>query len=377
MNITQEAMALHRTHNGKLGIASKVPLRNKKDLALVYTPGVAEVSSYIAKHKNEVGEYTMKKRAVAVISDGSAVLGLGNIGPEGALPVMEGKCLLFKRFANIDAFPIVLSTQDPDEIIAAVKAIAPTFGGINLEDIKAPQCFEVEARLKKELAIPVIHDDQWGAATAVLAGLLNALKITNRDIATAKIVISGAGAAGSAIGKILTKKGAKQIIMCDRAGAIYANREGNTEEKEALAAFTNPQGIPGSLGQVLTGADVFIGVSQPNILSTDMVKTMNAKSIIFALANPTPEIMPQVAKAAGAYIVATGRSDFRNQVNNALIFPGIFKGALEKQIKEVTLEMFIRAAENLAALVTHPTPSKIIPSVFDQDVVEAVSKAVK
>ncbi|NTU46637.1 NADP-dependent malic enzyme [Candidatus Roizmanbacteria bacterium] len=376
MDIQQESLELHKKYKGKLETASRVKIEDKHDLSLVYTPGVAAVSSYLASHKEETGNYTVKGHTVAVVSDGSAVLGLGNIGPEGALPVMEGKCVIFKHFANIDAFPLVLSTQNPDEIVQAVVAIAPSFGGINLEDIKAPQCFQIEERLKKLLDIPVIHDDQWGAAVAILAALVNALKVAQKDLITARIVISGAGAAGTAITKILLAEGAKHILVVDRMGILYTGRSENSVEKEELALLTNPHNETGVLSDALHNADVFVGVSGPGILKPEMISTMAEKSIIFALANPIPEIMPEEAKQAGAYIVGTGRSDYPNQINNALVFPGVFKGALEHKVTSITTEMLLETAHNLAALVTEPTPELIIPSVFDDRVVPAICRAI-
>lgn len=376
MNISAESLKLHKTHKGKIAITAKVPVETKEDLSLVYTPGVAAVSSHLADHPEEASEYTWKKNSVAVISDGSAVLGLGNIGPEGALPVMEGKCMLFKRFADIDAIPLVLSTQNPEEIIRIVSAIAPTFGGINLEDIAAPECFMIEEELKKILHIPVVHDDQWGAAIATLAALINAIKLVKKEISTAKIVVSGAGAAGSAIVKLLREYGAHNMYVVDRQGLIYKGREGNTKDKEYLACISNATNEKASLGEIIRESDVFIGVSTAKTLTKAMVKSMNEKAIIFALANPTPEIMPDEAKDAGAYIIGTGRSDFPNQINNAIVFPGLFRGALDNKVQAISLEMMLQAARNLAALLPHPTPEKIIPSVFDEGVVEAVRSAV-
>lgn len=372
-----QALALHKKARGKLEIRTKMKIRNKKDLSLVYTPGVAAVSTYLAQNKDKVNEYTIKGNLVAVISDGSAVLGLGNIGPEGAYPVMEGKCALFKHFANIDAIPIVLSTQDPEKIIEAVLAIAPSFGGINLEDIKAPECFIIEKALREKLDIPVIHDDQWGASVVVLAALTNALKVVDKKINEVTIVVSGAGAAGSAIVKILKQKGAINILSCDRDGIIYQNRIGNTSHKEELATITNPNNKIGSLKDAMKNSDIFIGVSSPGLVSEEMVTSMNNKAIVMALANPIPEIMPDLAIKAGAYIVATGRSDFPNQVNNALVFPGIFRGALDKHINKITIEMLVQAAEELSGMVKNPSPEKIIPSIFDKGVMQTVSDAIR
>lgn len=376
-NINTHALHLHKKLKGKLEIVSKVKIESKHDLSLIYTPGVAAVSTHLAQHKNLTSDYTIKNNFIAVISDGSAVLGLGNIGPEAALPVMEGKCVLFKHFANINAIPIVLSTQDPKEIINVVSAIAPSFGGINLEDIAAPACFYIEEELKKMLDIPVFHDDQSGASVVVLAGLINALKVVKKELKKIKIVISGAGAAGSAIVKILHKKGAKNILVCDRDGIIYKRRTGNTKYKEELAKITNLKSEKGKLNYALKKSDVFIGVSSPNLVNQNMVKSMNKNPIIFALANPIPEIMPEKAKHAGALVIATGRSDYPNQVNNSLVFPGVFRGALDNKIKKITMNMLVKAAENLSSLVKKPTAENIIPSIFDKRVVKAVSSAIK
>ena len=375
--IKKKALALHKKAHGKFAIASKVPLRNADDLKLVYTPGVGAVSSYVATHQKEAREYTMKGNSVAVVSDGSAVLGLGNIGPLGALPVMEGKCLLFKKFANIDAVPIVLATQDTEEIIATVKAIAPAFGGINLEDIAAPRCFEIEERLKKELDIPVMHDDQHGTAIIVLAGLLNALRVAKKNLGNVKIVISGAGAAGVAIAKLLTKAGAKRLLLTDRQGIIVAGRKGLNSAKAELARITNPNREKGDLAGALYGADVFIGVSGPNIATEAMIRAMSKRAIVFALANPIPEIMPDAAKRAGAFIIATGRSDFPNQLNNSQVFPGVFRGALDHRVRAITDDMKLRAARAIAALVPRPTPNSIVPDMFDRRLVPTVSAVIR
>ncbi|MEK7078509.1 MAG: NADP-dependent malic enzyme [Patescibacteria group bacterium] len=376
-DINKLALDLHKKLRGKLEICAKMQIKDREDLSLIYTPGVAAVSSHVAHNKNETNDYTMRGNLVAVISDGSAVLGLGNIGPEGALPVMEGKCVLFKHFAGIDAIPIVLSTQDPQKIIEAVLAIAPSLGGINLEDIKAPGCFIIEKTLREKLDIPVIHDDQWGASVVVLAALINALKITNREIMDTKIVVSGAGAAGSAIVKILHTKGAKNILVCDRDGIIFDLRPGNSSHKQELAQMTNSKQKKGTLKDAFVKADVFIGVSSPGLVSEDMVRSMNKQAIVFALANPTPEIMPDLAKKAGAYIIATGRSDYPNQVNNALAFPGIFRGALDHHVKKVTTEILMHVAENLSRLVANPTPEEIIPSIFDERVMKSVAQSIR
>jgi len=376
MDIYQAALELHRNNQGKLATVSKVPLNNKQDLSLVYTPGVAEVCRLIASDKQAVFSHTMKGNMVAVISDGSAVLGLGNLGPEAALPVMEGKCALFKEFAGVDAFPICLDTQDEEELIKTIKYLAPVFGGINLEDISAPRCFNIEARLKKELNIPVMHDDQHGTATVVLAGLINSLKLKNISKEEVKIVLNGAGAAGLAITDLLLKYGFKNIIILDTKGAIYRDRVDLNYEKSRLAELTNYDNKSGSLKDVIIGSDIFIGVSVPGVLTAEMIKSMNKKPIIFALANPVPEIMPDEAKSAGAFIIATGRSDFPNQINNVLAFPGIFRGAFDNKVSLISDEMLIGAAENIAACVSTLSPEMILPDPFDKEVVLAVAKAI-
>jgi len=371
------SIKLSKKIGGKIEICSKVKL-TERNLAFLYTPGVAEVSKAIAKDKKLSFSYTMRKNTVAVISDGSAVLGLGNIGPEAALPVMEGKALLFKELGGVDAIPIVLATQDTEEIIKTIKYLAPTFGGINLEDICAPRCFEIEERLKKELDIPVFHDDQHGTAIVVLAGLINALKVVKKDLAKIKIVISGTGAAGVAIAKLLLKAGAKQIIMLDRMGIIYRERTGGFNgSKMEIAKITNPENVKGNVRDALSGADVFIGVSAPNILTEEDIRQMNKNSIVFAMANPTPEIMPERARAGGAWIVATGRSDFANQINNILVFPGIFRGVLDNHIKIITEEHKIKVAYVIAGLIKKPTRDKIIPRALDRNVVKKVAAVFK
>jgi len=367
---------LSKKLGGKIEIRSKQKL-TKQNLPVLYTPGVAEVSKAIAKNKKLAFEYTIRKNTVAVVSDGSAVLGLGNIGPEAALPVMEGKALLFKELAGVDAFPIVLATQDTEEIIKIVKAIAPTFGGINLEDISAPRCFEIEERLKKELDIPVFHDDQHGTAIVVLAGLINALKVVKKDIKKIKIVISGAGAAGIAITKLLIKYGAKNIILADSTGIIHKERKGLNPAKKEIMHFTNIHNVIGMLHHALVGADVFIGVSAPNILTKDDVRKMNKKSIVFTMSNPVPEISPEEAKKGGAYIIATGSSKYPNQINNILVFPGIFRGALDTRTQRITDRHKLKAAKAIAALVKKPTCDKIIPDALDRRVVKAVSGVFK
>ncbi len=375
MDYREKSIEEHKKTKGKLSVDSKMPLNNKEELSIAYTPGVAGPSMEIARDKSLAYDLTSTKNGVAIVSDGTAVLGLGDIGPEAALPVMEGKAVLFKRFAGIDGFPIVLNTKDPEEIIAAVKAIAPTFGGINLEDISAPRCFEIEESLKAELDIPVMHDDQHGTAVVVLAGLINALKLARKD-KSVKVVLSGAGAAGVGIVKILLNYGINNIIVCDSKGAIHNGRTDLNDEKKKLLAITNPDSETGPLKEVIKGKDVFIGVSAPGLLTADDVSAMNEKAIIFALSNPVPEIMPDEAKTGGAFIVASGRSDFPNQVNNVLAFPGIFKGAIRSRVKKITDEMEVRAAEALANLVKDPTPEKIIPSPFEDGIAEAVATAI-
>jgi malate dehydrogenase (oxaloacetate-decarboxylating) len=376
MNYNEEALKKHKQLKGKIAIVLKDPLDSPEKLSTYYTPGVAAVSSYVAAHPEQARDYTWLNNSVAVISDGTAVLGLGNIGPYGALPVMEGKCMLFKHFANIDAVPIVLDVHSADEIVATVKALAPSFGGINLEDIAAPICFEVEARLKAELKIPVMHDDQHGTAIVTLAGLINATKITGRRLQDCKIVCVGAGAAGTAVMKLLYKYAQPEILAIDSQGIVSPDRTDLNPEKAKLLDFTNPNQLSGSLADALKDADVFIGVSKPGLLTADLIKTMHPQPIVFAMANPLPEIMPDVAKAAGAAVVATGRSDFPNQVNNALAFPGIFRGALDNQVQRITDQHKIAAAEALAGLVENPTPEMIIPSVLDPRLVPAISRVI-
>ncbi|MEK7547009.1 MAG: NADP-dependent malic enzyme [Patescibacteria group bacterium] len=376
-NINEKAFDLHRKNRGKIEIKSKVPIENKDDLSLAYTPGVGYVSSEIGKNKELARELTLKGNSVAIVSDGSAILGLGNLGAEAAIPVMEGKAALFKRFANIDAFPLCLDTQDTEEIIKTVKNIAPVFGGVNLEDISAPRCFEIERRLREELSIPVMHDDQHGTAVVVLAGLINAVKLAGLNKEKAKIVLSGAGAAGIAVAKILLYYGFKDIVICDSKGIINEKRDDLTPDKKELSLKTNPRGLSGGLADALRGADIFIGVSRAGILTEAMVRLMSRKAVIFAMANPVPEIMPDIAKKAGAFIVATGRSDFPNQVNNVLAFPGIFRGALDNGIRQFKNAMFLKAAEKLASLVKEPSPEKILPSVFEKGVAESVADAIR
>lgn len=377
MDYNKLALELHKKYKGKIALQ----LRDDSELdrtllSAYYTPGVAEVSRVIAEDPSQLPVYTWTNNLVAVISDGSAVLGLGDIGPKGAMPVMEGKALLFKHFAGIDSVPIILDVHTADEIVAAVKAIAPSFGAINLEDISAPKCFEVEERLKAELDIPVFHDDQHGTAVVVLAGLINAMKVVKKDLKNARVVTIGAGAAGTAIMKLLHTYGVGSVLAVDSQGIVSANRADLNDEKKALLPYLDTS-VSGTLEDALHGADVFIGVSRPGLLTPGMVKTMAENPVVFALANPTPEIMPEEAKAAGVAVMATGRSDFPNQVNNALAFPGIFRGALENGVKKITDEHKIAAAEAIAGLVTNPAANEIIPSPFDERVVPAVSNVIR
>ncbi len=367
----------HKKAKGKISIESTMPLETADDLSIAYTPGVAAPCKEIAENVEKAYLYTAKGNLVAVISDGSAVLGLGNIGPEAALPVMEGKAVLFKKFAGVNAVPIVLSTQDTEEIITAVKAIAPTFGGINLEDISAPRCFEIEQRLKEELPIPVFHDDQHGTAIVTLAGMINACRLTKRELKDLTVIINGAGAAGVAIVKLLFAAGVKEVIMCDSKGVIHTGRTDLNPVKEEMSKLTNKNQRTGTLTDAVIGADVFIGVSAPGVLTKDMVKTMAKDPIIFAMANPTPEIMPHEAKEAGAHIIATGRSDFPNQINNVLAFPGLFRGALDARISSLTTEMFIKVSEAIADCVDEISVDTIIPSPFDERVPGRVAEAVR
>ena len=377
MDYFKKSLELHKKKKGKLEIKSKFPLKNKDDLSIAYTPGVAEPCRQIAKNPSDVYKYTIKGNSVAVVTNGTAVLGLGNIGPAAALPVMEGKCLLFKEFANVDAYPICLDSQNIEEIIKIVKAIAPGFGGINLEDIKAPECFEIEERLKKELDIPVFHDDQHGTAIVILAALINSLKVVNKKINQVKIIVNGAGAAGIATTKLLLSYGAKKIILIDRQGAIYKGRTGLNPAKKEMSRRTNLKKLKGRIEDVIEESDVFIGLSAPKILKKEWVKMMASKAIVFAMANPVPEIMPQEAKQAGAAITATGRSDFKNQINNVLAFPGVFRGLLDGRIKQVTEKMKITAAQTLASLVKKPTPDKIIPAVFEKDIAKKIALSIR
>lgn len=379
MTINEKALELHEKWNGKLDTVSKVQVKTREDLALAYTPGVAEPCKVIAEDPETAYRYTIKSNTVAVVSDGSAVLGLGNIGPLAAMPVMEGKAVLFKEFGGINAFPICLDTQDTEEIIETVVRIAPAFGGINLEDISAPRCFEIEERLKKLLNIPVFHDDQHGTAIVVLAGIINALKVTGKKKEDCRVVVNGAGSAGVAITKLLLNYGFPHITMCDKTGMLCKGMEGLNWMQEKMVEVTNLEHKTGTLADALKGADIFVGVSAPGIVSQEMVASMNKDSILFAMANPVPEIMPDLAKAAGARVVGTGRSDFPNQVNNVLIFPGIFRGALEGRATAITEEMKLAAANAIAALVddSELSDENILPAAFDPRVADAVSKAVK
>lgn len=379
MNIYEESLQFHKQLRGKLEVSSRVKITNEKDLSLAYTPGVAEPCREIHKDPSTAYLYTRKWNTVAVISDGTAVLGLGDIGPLASLPVMEGKSILFKEFADVDAFPIVLNTKDVNEIVETVVRIAPTLGGINLEDISAPRCFEIEKKLKERLNIPVFHDDQHGTAIIVLSGLMNALKIVNKKVEDLKIIINGAGSAGTAITKLLLSYGAKNIIVCDRAGALNRNSTYSNPYFTELSNITNPNNESGLLCDVIKNADVFIGVSAPNIVSKEMVTSMNSDSILFAMANPTPEIFPDDAKNAGAKVIGTGRSDFPNQINNVLAFPGIFRGALDVRATEINEEMKIAAAHAIADSVSDEelNPNYIIPKAFNLDVQKRVAQAVK
>ncbi|MCW1891826.1 MAG: NADP-dependent malic enzyme [Candidatus Uhrbacteria bacterium] len=372
-----QSIALHKKLRGKIAIQSKTSVKTMRDLSLVYTPGVGAVSSAIAANPKLADQLTWRRNAVAIVSDGSAVLGLGNIGPAAALPVMEGKSVIFKQFTGIDAVPIVLATQDTEAIIATVKAIAPTFGAIQLEDISAPRCFEIEDRLSAELDMPVMHDDQHGTAIVVLAGLMNAIKVVGKKMSSLHIVLSGAGAAGTAIAKLLIAAGADDITVCDSKGILGMDRKDLNPEKVALRAITNPRGLSGHLKDALKDADVFVGISAPGILTKELVKTMAKKPIVFALANPTPEILPEEAKKAGVAVIATGRSDFPNQVNNALCYPGLFRGMLDKGVKKVDTAAKIRAAKAIAGFIKKPTADRIIPTIFDKGLHQAVAKSVK
>lgn len=378
-SIKNKALEAHRELAGKIEVKSKVKFKTREDLSIFYTPGVGAVSSYLASHKDEVRNFTIKGNSVAIISDGSAVLGLGNIGPEAALPVMEGKAMFFKELADIDAFPIVLAKQDSESIVETIKNIAPGFGGINLEDIAAPGCFEVERRLIKELDIPVMHDDQHGTSIVVLAALINAFKVTQKPFLKSKVAIIGVGAAGSAVARLLVEYGITNIVAVDSRGIISKNRHNLDSNKKELAKLTNPQNIDGDITAAISGADVVIGLSTGGRgkITGEMIKSMGTKPVVFAMANPDPEILPDAAKAAGAFIVATGRSDFPNQINNVLVFPGVFRGVLDHKVGKITTKMKIKAAQNLASCVPNPTAGNILPSVFDKSVVKEVSAAIK
>lgn len=379
MTLAEKALKLHEEWNGKLETVSKTPVKSREDLALAYTPGVAEPCKVIAQDKEAAYKYTMKANTVAVVSDGSAVLGLGNIGPYAAMPVMEGKAVLFKEFGGINAVPICLDTQDTEEIIKAVTYLAPGFGGINLEDISAPRCFEIEERLKATLDIPVFHDDQHGTAIVVLAGIINALKVVGKKKEDCKVVVNGAGSAGVAITKLLLTYGFPYIVMCDKVGIVSRDTEGLNWMQQKMTEVTNPKNETGSLADAMKGADIFVGVSAPGIVTEEMVASMNKGAILFAMANPVPEIMPDLAKKAGARVVGTGRSDFPNQVNNVVAFPGIFKGALEGRATQITEEMKLAAANAIASLVPEDELSddNIMPEAFMPQVADAVAEAVK
>lgn len=377
IKIYEDSIKLHKKHAGKLEVVSKVPLKNKSDLSLAYTPGVAGVCEAIAKNPKLANEYTIKKNTVAIVSDGSAILGLGNLGPLAAIPVMEGKAAIFKEFGGVDAFPICLDTQDTEEIIKAVKQIAPVFGGINLEDISAPRCFGIEERLRKELSIPVMHDDQWGAATVTLAAIINALKLSKLKKEKVRVVIAGVGAAGVATGRLLHSYGVTNTIFCDSKGIIHSKRTDLTKEKKELLKASTIKLPGGSLADALVDSNIFIGLSKPKTLTKEMIESMAPKPIIFTLANPTPEIMPEDAHKAGAFIVATGRSDYPNQINNSLVFPNAFKAMLDKKIPQFNNKIFVGIAMALAQAVKNPSKDNIIPSMFDKKAREAVYKATK
>ncbi len=379
MTTNEKALLLHEELTGKLETVSKVPVKSREDLSLAYTPGVAEPCKVIAQDKEAAYKYTMKANTVAVVSDGSAVLGLGNIGPHAAMPVMEGKAVLFKEFGGVNAVPICLDTQDTEEIIKAVTYLAPGFGGINLEDISAPRCFEIEERLKATLDIPVFHDDQHGTAIVVLAGIINALKVVDKQKENCKVVVNGAGSAGVAITKLLLTYGFTNVVMCDKVGILSKSTEGLNWMQQKMVEVTNPADETGLLADAMKGADIFVGVSAPNIVTPEMVASMNKDSILFAMANPVPEIMPDVAKAAGARVVGTGRSDFPNQVNNVVAFPGIFKGALEGRAPQITEAMKLAAANAIAGLVPAEelNDENILPEAFHPQVAQAVAEAVK
>lgn len=375
MDINKKSLELHAKHRGKIGLHSKIKMKTALDLSLAYTPGVSEVSRQIAKDKKLIKKYTNVGNSIAIVTDGSAVLGLGNIGPEAAMPVMEGKAILFKELADVDAYPLCLASQSVDEIIKTVEMIAPSFSGINLEDISAPRCFEIEERLIEKLNIPVMHDDQHGTAIVVLAGLINALKVAKKKLPDCYVVVSGAGAAGIAITKLLLAAGLKNFSLLDSKGTISTHRKDLNKYKKQLAGLTRK--LNTDLKGAIKGADIFIGVSQPNLLTGEMVKSMNKNAIVFAMANPTPEIMPDKALAGGALVVATGRSDFANQINNALVFPGMFRGLLDSGAKKVTTEMKLKVAKAVARCVKNPTAKNIIPKVLDKNVPKVIAKTIK
>lgn len=376
MNYAEESLKQHKAHQGKWAITSRMPLETKDDLSIAYTPGVAAPCEAIAKNPDDAYVYTMKGRAVAVVSDGTSVLGLGDIGPMAGLPVMEGKAVLYKKYADIDAVPIVLASKNVDDIVQAIKMIAPTFGGIHLEDIAAPACFAVEERLAAELDIPVMHDDQHATAIVTLAALFNALRVVEKDIANISVVINGAGAAGIAIADLLRAAGVSRVTMADSKGILALGREGMNAEKDRLAKVINPEGKMGTLVDAMRGADVVIGVSKPGVISFDMVRSMAPQAIVFALANPVPEIMPDEARAAGAAVIATGRSDFANQVNNVLVYPGLFRGLLHARARKLTIDMKLAAARGLAGMVPKPTADVIIPSILQVNPAPVVAEAV-
>ncbi len=376
MDYSKKSIALHKKYRGKIEIKTKIKLKNKNDLSLAYTPGVAAVSSAIGQNKKLSWQLTNRANQVAIVTDGTAILGLGDLGPEAAMPVMEGKSAIFKEFAGVDAIPLCINTKDVEEVIKFCKLIEPSFGGINLEDISAPRCFEILARLEKELSIPVFHDDQDGTAIVVLAALINACKITSKAIKNLRIVINGAGAAGIAVARLLMAVGVEDLILLDSRGTIYSGREELNSIKSEIALKTNKKKIKGGLAEAMAGADVFIGVSKGNLVKPEMIKSMRAKPIIFAMANPTPEIMPDLAMKAGASLVGTGRSDFPNQINNALVFPGIFRGLLDHKVRRVTTEIKIKAAMALAGVIK-PNKSQILPLITDKRVVKVIAKVVK
>ena len=373
----KEALELHKQNHGKVGTETKVPLNNKEDLARAYTPGVAEVCREISRDPSLARDYTLKRNTVAIISDGSAILGLGNLGALAALPVMEGKAAILKSFAGVDAFPICLDTQDTEEIIKAVKQLSPVFGAVNLEDIAAPRCFEIEERLRAELSIPVLHDDQWGTATVVLAGVINALTLREITKEEVKVVVNGVGSAGVAVSRLLLSYGIKDIIFCDSKGIIHDGRDDLTKEKKELLGGSSAVPQSGTLADAMAGRHIFIGLSKPGTVTKDMVRSMSERPIIMSLANPTPEIMPEDAREAGAFIVATGRSDYPNQLNNSLIFPGLFKGVLDAGIRQFEIGMFTRAAYALASHVKDLSPENILPSMFDKELVEVIARTVE